>query len=148
MQNFGVLFDQTSTNGWVNNRDASDLRCYHPHYDATVKVRSHCVRPFWYQYPCQFPCPSQRSHSAVLFWWTVSFLSVSFILGAKILAFSCSGAHGKFSLQQVSDNSTIYSIFTDIVERFADPVLRDTLILICVVSKFTINVKIVEYIKD
>ena len=35
-----------------------------------------------------------------------------------------------------------------IVERFADPVLRDTLILICVVSKFTINVKIVEYIKD
>ena len=35
------------------------------------------------------------------------FLSVSFIWGAKILAFSCLGAHGKFSLQQVSDNSTI-----------------------------------------
>ena len=47
-----------------------------------LKVRSHCVRPFWYQYPfqypCQFPCPSQRSHSSVLFWWTISFL-VSFL---------------------------------------------------------------------
>ena len=24
------------TNGWVNNRDASDLRCHHTHYDVTV----------------------------------------------------------------------------------------------------------------
>ena len=26
----------TWTNGWVNNRDAGDLRCYQPHYDVTV----------------------------------------------------------------------------------------------------------------
>ena len=25
----------TSTNGWVNNRDAGDLRCHHAHYDIT-----------------------------------------------------------------------------------------------------------------
>ena len=26
------------TNGWVNNRDASDLRCHHTHYDVTVMI--------------------------------------------------------------------------------------------------------------
>ena len=25
-------------NGWVNNREAGDLRCHHSHYDATVMI--------------------------------------------------------------------------------------------------------------
>ena len=32
------------TKDWVSNRDVSDLRCHHAHYDITVKVHSHwCV---------------------------------------------------------------------------------------------------------
>ena len=30
----------TWTNGWVNNRDAGDLRCHHTHYDFTVMSSS------------------------------------------------------------------------------------------------------------
>ena len=26
-------------NGWVNNREAGDLRCYRPHYDVTVMIK-------------------------------------------------------------------------------------------------------------
>ena len=28
-------------NGWVNNREADDLRCHHAHYDVTVMVSTH-----------------------------------------------------------------------------------------------------------
>ena len=31
---FSLIY--TWTNGWVNNRDASDLRCHYTHYDVTV----------------------------------------------------------------------------------------------------------------
>ena len=31
---FSLIY--TWTNGWLNNQDAGDLRCYHAHYDVTV----------------------------------------------------------------------------------------------------------------
>ena len=31
---FSLIY--TWTNGWLNNRDAGDLRCHHAHYDITV----------------------------------------------------------------------------------------------------------------
>ena len=30
-------------NGWVNNREAGDFRCYHAHYDVIVLVPGHCT---------------------------------------------------------------------------------------------------------
>ena len=30
------------TNGWVNNRDAGDLRCHHAHFDVTVIIVAKC----------------------------------------------------------------------------------------------------------
>ena len=35
-RSFGVFFDLHLTNGWVNNRDAGDLRRYRAYYDVTV----------------------------------------------------------------------------------------------------------------
>ena len=42
---FDVLFDCTSTNGWVNNWDSSDLPSHH--YDITVMGRQEPVYPRW-----------------------------------------------------------------------------------------------------
>ena len=41
-RSFGVFFIRVWINGWVNNRDASDLRRYRGHYDVTVM----CFQPF------------------------------------------------------------------------------------------------------
>ena len=30
-------------NGWVNNREAGDLRCHHTHYDVTVMLHLHLL---------------------------------------------------------------------------------------------------------
>ena len=30
-------------NGWVNNREAGDLRCYRAHYDVTVMLPNNCT---------------------------------------------------------------------------------------------------------
>ena len=35
-RSFDVLFDLRLNNGWVNNRDAGDLRRHRAHYDVTV----------------------------------------------------------------------------------------------------------------
>ena len=35
-RSFGVFVDLCLTNGWVNNRDACDLKRLRPHYDVTV----------------------------------------------------------------------------------------------------------------
>ena len=35
-RSFGVFFDLRPNNGWVNNREASDLRRYRHHYDVIV----------------------------------------------------------------------------------------------------------------
>ena len=35
-RSFGVFFDLLWINGWVNIRDAGDLRCYRAHYDVIV----------------------------------------------------------------------------------------------------------------
>ena len=35
-RNFGVFFDLRLKTGWVNNREAGDLRRYCAHYDVTV----------------------------------------------------------------------------------------------------------------
>ena len=46
----------TWTNGWANNRDASDLRCHHTHYDVTVMhhgwwdLARHCVTTIAYNW--------------------------------------------------------------------------------------------------
>ena len=34
MQSFDVYFDMHRINGWVNNREAGDLRRHHAHYDV------------------------------------------------------------------------------------------------------------------
>ena len=35
-RSFDVFFDLRLNNGWVNNREAGDLRRYRAHYDAVV----------------------------------------------------------------------------------------------------------------
>ena len=35
-RSFDVFFDLRLKNGWVNNRDAGDLRRYRAHYDVIV----------------------------------------------------------------------------------------------------------------
>ena len=35
-RSFDVFFDLRLNNGWVNNREAIDLRRHHAHYDVTV----------------------------------------------------------------------------------------------------------------
>ena len=37
-RSFGVLFDLPLNNGWVNNREAGDLRRYRAHYDAVFTI--------------------------------------------------------------------------------------------------------------
>ena len=39
----------TWINGWVNNREAGDLRCNHAHYDITVMMNDCCA-----QWVCDF----------------------------------------------------------------------------------------------
>ena len=36
---FDVFFDLCQDNGWVNNREAGDLRPYRAHYDVIVMYR-------------------------------------------------------------------------------------------------------------
>ena len=42
-RSFDVFFDLSLNNGWVNNREAGDLRRYHAHYDAIVMVTAESV---------------------------------------------------------------------------------------------------------
>ena len=37
-RSFGVFFDMRLKNGWIHNRDASDVRRYRTHYDVTVFI--------------------------------------------------------------------------------------------------------------
>ena len=37
-RSFGVFFDLRLNNGWVNNREAGDLRRYRTHYDVIVML--------------------------------------------------------------------------------------------------------------
>ena len=37
-RSFDVFFDLRLLNGWVNNREAGDLRRYRGHYDVTVMI--------------------------------------------------------------------------------------------------------------
>ena len=37
-RSFDVFFDLFLINGWVNNREASDLRRYRTHYDVIVMI--------------------------------------------------------------------------------------------------------------
>ena len=47
-QNFDVFFDLRMNNGWVNNREAGDLRRLRAHYDVTVMP--YCSEPLqWRQ---------------------------------------------------------------------------------------------------
>ena len=36
---FDVFFDLRPNNGWVNKREAGDLRCHRAHYDFIVMIR-------------------------------------------------------------------------------------------------------------
>ena len=38
-RSFDVFFDLRLINGWVNNREAGDLRRYRAHYNVTVMVK-------------------------------------------------------------------------------------------------------------
>ena len=38
-RSFDVFFDLRLNNGWVNNREAGDLRRYRAHYDVTAQLR-------------------------------------------------------------------------------------------------------------
>ena len=40
-QSFDVVFDLDWINGWVNDREAGNLRRHRTHYDVTVIVRQH-----------------------------------------------------------------------------------------------------------
>ena len=41
MRSFDVYFDLRRINGWVNNREAGDLRRYRPHYGVIVMISSY-----------------------------------------------------------------------------------------------------------
>ena len=40
-QSFDVFFDLRWINGWVNNREAGELRRYRAHYDVIVMITPH-----------------------------------------------------------------------------------------------------------
>ena len=42
MELWCFFFIYISINGWVNNREAGDLRCHHTHYDVTVMLIEFC----------------------------------------------------------------------------------------------------------
>ena len=42
-RSFDVFFGLGRTSGWVNNRNAGDLRCHRAYYDATV-VHLHTLK--------------------------------------------------------------------------------------------------------
>ena len=67
-------------NGWVNNREAGDLRRYHVHYDVTVMCQIEnrlkwLANAFWYE----SSITSLNRISRELFWIS-SFLPVEFII--------------------------------------------------------------------
>ena len=43
-RSFGVFFDMRLNKGWVNNREAGDLRRYRAHYDVIV-MHTESTRP-------------------------------------------------------------------------------------------------------
>ena len=51
-RSFDVFFDLPWTNGWVNNRNADDLRHHSTHYDATLTN----IWPFRIRIPCAIVC--------------------------------------------------------------------------------------------
>ena len=64
-QSFDVFW--AWTNGWVNNREAGDLRCHRAHYDITVMVQERCISsanlmgPFFYK-PAAYGCKDTGPH--------------------------------------------------------------------------------------
>ena len=42
-------------NGWVNNREAGDLRCYRAHYDVTVMYPDFFLKSAWSGIPLTVP---------------------------------------------------------------------------------------------
>ena len=49
-QSFDVFFNLRLINGWVNNGEAGDLRCYRAHYDVIVMI----VAAFVQMVACRF----------------------------------------------------------------------------------------------
>ena len=44
-RSFDVFFDLRLNNGWVNNREAGDLRRHHGHYDVIVMMENQWSNP-------------------------------------------------------------------------------------------------------
>ena len=44
-RNFDVLFDLRWVNGWVNNREAGELRCHRAHYDVIEMIFAGLIGP-------------------------------------------------------------------------------------------------------
>ena len=42
-QSFDVFFDRRQLNGWVNTREAGDLRRYRAHYDVMVMMAKQLI---------------------------------------------------------------------------------------------------------
>ena len=59
------------TNGWVNNREAGDLRRHRANYDVTVMVRQSLLRLLsWYPVMFSNPCnPGEERYSYELKWF-------------------------------------------------------------------------------
>ena len=53
-RSFNVISICTRINGWVNNREAGDLRRHHTHYDVTVKAQCKDAGLPAYMCPCRF----------------------------------------------------------------------------------------------
>ena len=53
-QSFDFFFIYAWTNGWVNNRDAGDLRCHCAHCDITVMLKSYQGKIAW-AFPVELP---------------------------------------------------------------------------------------------
>ena len=65
-------------NGWVDNGEVGDLRCYHAHYDITVMQGSICgqVGAQWV-----YPCPSNFTSTEAIIWLSTSQWTWSYIKG-------------------------------------------------------------------
>ena len=62
-QNFDVFFRCARTNGWVNSRDAGDLRRHRTHYDVTVMLRKFSCRK------CTWKCLQCIELNALNMWF-------------------------------------------------------------------------------
>ena len=65
-------------NGWVNNREAGDLKCHHTHYDVTIIA-------FWLERNRHSPCFTKENQLCMTWLYYYFDLVISILLLSKVL---------------------------------------------------------------